>query len=274
MDHYYETTTRTCTAASTPSPKRPPASSRRPDGPPAASSARRGRRPRSSSPRTPPRRSTSSPTPTAGTCFRRAKAILLTELEHHANLVPWLMLAEERGVELRYIPVGEDYLLDYSELDRLIDGVGLVGVSCMSNVLGTINDLGPVVEAAHAAGAVVVVDGSQLVPHRTVDVRAWGVDFLAFTSHKMVGPTGIGVAVGARGAARGDAPVSRRWRDDPRRAPRRVRPERPPLEVRGRHAADRRGDRSARGHLVPRVGGDRRRSRHTRWGSPRRRSSS
>ncbi len=124
------------------------------------------------------------------------KAILLTELEHHANLVPWLMLAEERGVELRYLPVGEDYLLDYSELDRLIDGVGLVGISCMSNVLGTINDLGPVVEAAHAAGAVVVADGSQLVPHRTVDVRALGVDFLAYTSHKMVGPTGIGVLWG------------------------------------------------------------------------------
>jgi len=121
------------------------------------------------------------------------KAILLTELEHHANLVPWLMLAEERGVELRFLPVGEDYRLDLSELDRLIDGVGLVGVSCMSNVLGTINDLTPIVAAAHAAGAVVVADGSQLVPHRSVDVSALGVDFLAFTSHKMVGPTGIGV---------------------------------------------------------------------------------
>ena len=126
----------------------------------------------------------------------KGKAILLTELEHHANLVPWLMLAAERGVELRYIPVGEDYRLDLSDLDRLVDGVGLVGISSMSNVLGTINDLAPDLEAAHAAGAVVVVDASQLVPHRSVDVRALGVDFLAFTGHKMLGPTGIGVLWG------------------------------------------------------------------------------
>jgi cysteine desulfurase/selenocysteine lyase len=126
----------------------------------------------------------------------KGKAILLTELEHHANIVPWLMLAAESGAELRYIPVGEDYRLDLSELDRLIDGVGLVGVSCMSNVLGTVIDLGPVVEAAHAVGAVVVADGSQLVPQRGVAVSALGVDFLAFTGHKMLGPTGIGVLWG------------------------------------------------------------------------------
>src|SRR5208282_5266132 len=124
------------------------------------------------------------------------KAILLTELEHHANIVPWLMLAEERGVELRYLPIGDNYELDLTDLDRLIDGVGLVGISCMSNVLGTINDLAPIVEAAHAVGAVVVADGSQLVPHRKVDVKALGVDFLAFTGHKMLGPTGIGVLWG------------------------------------------------------------------------------
>ena len=124
------------------------------------------------------------------------KAILLTALEHHANIVPWLMLAAERGVELRYLPVGDDYRLDLRDLDRLMDGVGLVGVSTMSNVLGTITDLSPIVQAAHAAGAVVVADASQLVPHRSVDVRALGVDFLAFTGHKMLGPTGIGVLWG------------------------------------------------------------------------------
>jgi len=124
------------------------------------------------------------------------KAILLTELEHHANIVPWLMLAAERGVELRYLPVGDDYRLDLRDLDRLMDGVGLVGVSTMSNVLVTITDLSPIVQAAHAAGAVVVADASQLVPHRSVDVRALGVDFLAFTGHKMLGPTGIGVLWG------------------------------------------------------------------------------
>ena len=121
---------------------------------------------------------------------------MLTELEHHANLVPWLMLAEERGVELRYLPVGEDYRLDLTRPRPPHRRRGLVGVPRMSNVLGTINDLRPIVEAAHAAGAVVVADGAQLVPHRRVDVTALGVDFLAFTGHKMLGPTGIGVLWG------------------------------------------------------------------------------
>ena len=121
------------------------------------------------------------------------KAVLLTEMEHHANLVPWLMLAEERGTELRYLGLTEDYHLDLSRLHELVEGAGVVGVSAMSNVLGTVNDLRPVIEAAHAAGAVVVVDASQLVPHRVVDVKALGADFVAFTGHKMLGPTGIGV---------------------------------------------------------------------------------
>jgi cysteine desulfurase/selenocysteine lyase len=125
--------------------------------------------------------------------LKAGDAILLTEMEHHANLVPWLMLAEERGVELRYLPVGDDYALDLSELDRLADGVKLVGITLQSNVLGSINDLAPIVAAARANGAAVVADGSQLVPHRRVDVQALGIDFLAFTSHKMLGPTGIGM---------------------------------------------------------------------------------
>jgi cysteine desulfurase/selenocysteine lyase len=124
------------------------------------------------------------------------KAVLLTEMEHHANLVPWLMLAEERGTELRYLPLTDDYQLDLAHLDELVDGAGVVGVSAMSNVLGTVNDLRPIIEAAHSAGAVVVVDASQLVPHRVVDVTALGADFVAFTGHKMLGPTGIGVLWG------------------------------------------------------------------------------
>jgi len=119
--------------------------------------------------------------------------VLLTEMEHHANVVPWLQLAEERGVQLRYIPVDDDGRLDLSDLDRLVDGVKLVGVSAMSNVLGTINPLAVVAEAAHAAGALVVADGAQSVPHLPVDVTKLGVDFLAFSAHKMMGPTGIGV---------------------------------------------------------------------------------
>jgi cysteine desulfurase/selenocysteine lyase len=121
------------------------------------------------------------------------KAIVASVMEHHANLVPWLMVAEERHTELRYLGLTEDYELDLSNLDELVDGAGIVAVTAMSNVLGTLNDLRPIVEAAHAAGAVVVCDGSQIVPHRRIDVAEMGVDFLAFTGHKMLGPTGIGV---------------------------------------------------------------------------------
>jgi cysteine desulfurase/selenocysteine lyase len=119
--------------------------------------------------------------------------VVLTEMEHHANIVPWLMLAEERGVELRYLPVDDDGRLDLSDLARTVDGAKLVAVSAMSNVLGTINPLPVIAEAAHAAGALVLADGAQSVPHLPVDVSALGVDFLAFSAHKMLGPTGIGV---------------------------------------------------------------------------------
>ncbi|MGI9023811.1 MAG: aminotransferase class V-fold PLP-dependent enzyme [Acidimicrobiales bacterium] len=124
------------------------------------------------------------------------KAILLTEMEHHANLVPWLMLAEERGVELRYLRVDDDGRLDLTDLDRLLDGVGLVGVTAASNVLGTINPVRRLADAAHAVGAVVLVDGAQYVPHMTTRVADLGCDFLAFSGHKMCGPTGIGVLWG------------------------------------------------------------------------------
>jgi cysteine desulfurase/selenocysteine lyase len=120
-------------------------------------------------------------------------AVLLTEMEHHANLVPWLMLKEERGIELRYLPVTDDYQLDLSELDRLVDGVKLVSVTAMSNVLGTLTPLERLAEAAHAAGALFLVDGAQYVPHLPTDVQALGADFFGFTGHKMLGPTGIGV---------------------------------------------------------------------------------
>lgn len=125
--------------------------------------------------------------------LRRGDVVVLSEIEHHANLVPWLMLAEERGIELRYLPLGADYELDLTDLDRIVDGARLVGITSASNVLGTVLDLAPIVEAAHRAGALVLADGAQLVPHRPVDVQALGVDFLAFTGHKMLGPTGIGV---------------------------------------------------------------------------------
>jgi cysteine desulfurase/selenocysteine lyase len=124
--------------------------------------------------------------------LRPGDAVLLTELEHHANLVPWLMLAEQQGIELRYLPMAEDYSLDLSELDRLVDGVKLVSVTAMSNVLGTMTPIPRLAEAAHATGALLLVDAAQHVPHLATDVQALGCDFFGFTGHKMLGPTGIG----------------------------------------------------------------------------------
>jgi cysteine desulfurase/selenocysteine lyase len=125
-------------------------------------------------------------------------AVLLTEMEHHANIVPWLMLAEERGIELRWIPMDDEYRLDLSGLDRLLDGVKLVACTTMSNVLGTITPFARIAEAAHRAGALVLADGAQSVPHIPTDVSRLGCDFLAFSAHKMLGPTGIGVLWGRR----------------------------------------------------------------------------
>ena len=119
--------------------------------------------------------------------------IVLTETEHHANLVPWLMLKEERNITIRYIPMGDDYRLDLSNLGVLVDGAKLVSVTAASNVLGTITDLEPIVQLAHRAGALVMADGAQLVPHRRVDVQALDLDLFGFTGHKLLGPTGIGV---------------------------------------------------------------------------------
>jgi len=128
--------------------------------------------------------------------LRAGDAVLLTEIEHHANLVPWLMLREQLGIELRYIPLGDDGHLDLSGLDRLVDGVRLVGITAMSNVLGTLTPVRRIADAAHAAGAVVVVDGAQYAPHLPTDVGTLGADFFAFTGHKLLGPTGIGVLWG------------------------------------------------------------------------------
>jgi cysteine desulfurase/selenocysteine lyase len=125
-------------------------------------------------------------------------AVLLTQMEHHADIVPWHMLATEKGIEVRWIPLTDDGRLDLTDLDRLLDGVKLVGLTAMSNVLGTLTPVREVVDAAHAAGALVLVDACQYVPHLRTDVQAWDADFVAFSAHKMCGPTGVGVLWGRR----------------------------------------------------------------------------
>lgn len=125
-------------------------------------------------------------------------AILLTELEHHSDLVPWQLLAERNGAELRFIPVDERGLFVLDDLDNLLDGCKLVAAAHVSNTLGTIAPLETIVSRAHAAGAVVLVDGAQGAPHLPLDVKALDADFYTFSGHKMLGPTGIGALYGKR----------------------------------------------------------------------------
>jgi cysteine desulfurase/selenocysteine lyase len=124
--------------------------------------------------------------------------ILTSQLEHHSNLVPWQLLAAKTGAKLQFIEVDAEGLYKLDDLDDLLRGVKLVAVSHVSNTLGTILPLETIVAKAHAAGAVVLVDGAQSAPHFPVDVRALDVDFFAASGHKMCGPTGIGFLYGKR----------------------------------------------------------------------------
>ena len=123
-------------------------------------------------------------------------AVLLTEMEHHSNIVPWQMLQEQIGFEIRYIPVVEDaYVLDLEHLDELLKDVRLIGVVHTSNVLGTRNPVELLVEKARAIGARILIDGAQAGPHERIDVQSLDCDFLAISAHKMCGPTGVGCLV-------------------------------------------------------------------------------
>ena len=125
--------------------------------------------------------------------------VLITEMEHHSNIVPWQILRDQIGFTLRYIPITDQGLLDLSQLDTLLtERTKLISFVHTSNVLGTINPVHELIAAARQVGAKVLVDGAQSVPHMPVDVRALDVDFLTFSSHKMCGPTGIGVLYGKR----------------------------------------------------------------------------
>ena len=126
-----------------------------------------------------------------------ADSIVVTEMEHHANLIPWQQLAKRTGAKLSWFKVTEDSRLDLSNIDQIItSNTKVVAITHQSNVLGTINPLEAIVKRAHEVGAVVVLDACQSVPHMKVDVQELGVDFLAFSGHKAVGPTGVGVLWG------------------------------------------------------------------------------
>jgi cysteine desulfurase/selenocysteine lyase len=128
--------------------------------------------------------------------LKAGDTVLLTHLEHHANIVPWHMLVAERGIQLRWVPLTSDGQLDLANLDTLLQDVKAFSFTSMSNVLGTINPVQRLCAAAHKAGAIAIVDACQSVPHQPTDVQAWGADFVVFSSHKMCGPSGVGVMWG------------------------------------------------------------------------------
>ena len=122
--------------------------------------------------------------------------VVLTHMEHHANIVPWHMLVAERGIVLRWIPLTSDFQLDLTDLDSILSGAKVLSFTSMSNVLGTINPVERLCAAAHNVGALAIVDACQSVPHQPTDVQAWGADLVAFSSHKMCGPSGVGILWG------------------------------------------------------------------------------
>lgn len=131
--------------------------------------------------------------------IKAGDTIVTTEMEHHANLIPWQQLARRTGAKVAYIPVTPQGLLDLEAFERLLSSsVKLVTFTLMSNVLGTINPAREIIDKAHAVGATVIVDGAQSVPHLPTDVQALDADFLAFSGHKMLAPTGIGILWGKR----------------------------------------------------------------------------
>ncbi len=171
--------------------------------------------------------------------------VVLTHMEHHANIVPWQMLRDELGIEIRWVPLTADGQLDLTDLDRLLDGAKVFSFTAMSNVLGTIPPVTALCAAAHDAGALAVVDACQYVPHNATDVQAWDADLVAFSSHKMCGPSGIGMLWGRMELLDAMPPflgggnmIDTVTLDGYTTAP-------VPGEVRGRHAPDHRGGRPA-----------------------------
>lgn len=130
-------------------------------------------------------------------CLQPGDEVLISEMEHHSNIIPWHMCCKERGAQLKVIPVNESGELIFEEFQKLLSNkTKIVSIVHMSNVLGTINPIEEIVREAHAKGAKVVVDGAQSAPHMLIDVQKLGVDFYTFSAHKIYGPTGLGVLYG------------------------------------------------------------------------------
>ncbi len=147
---------------------------------------------------------------------RAGDEILVSEMEHHSNIVPWQQLAERTGCHVRFAPITDDGCLDLEAWQQLLtERTRLVAITAVSNVLGTINPIGQLVERSHAAGALVLVDAAQSIPHSPCDVRQWDADFVAFSGHKMFGALGSGCIVRSRAAPGRDAAVSGWRQHDP-----------------------------------------------------------
>ncbi len=173
--------------------------------------------------------------------LREGDEVLISALEHHSNIVPWQMLCDEKGIDVRVIPVSDAGELLIDEYERMLNPhVKLVAVGHASNALGTINPIRRMAAAARANGSLILIDGAQGVPHLPVDVQDLGCDFYAFSGHKVYGPTGIGVLYGTRIAPRRHAAVAGRRRHDPLRHVREDDLQRASLQVRGGHAEHRR----------------------------------
>jgi cysteine desulfurase/selenocysteine lyase len=134
-----------------------------------------------------------------GKFLQAGDEVLITEMEHHANIVPWQMICAERGATLRWLPITDDGRLDLEHLgDFLTPRTKLFSVTAMSNVLGTVNPIDELARRAHDVGALICVDAAQSAPHGPLDVQHSGLDFVAFSGHKVFGPTGVGVCYGRR----------------------------------------------------------------------------
>lgn len=182
----------------------------------------------------------------------RETEIVITEMEHHSNIVPWQLLSQRTGAKLKWFGITDDGRLDLSNIEEVItEQTKIVSFTLVSNIMGTINPVETIIRRAQEVGALVCIDASQAAPHMVLDVQALQADFVAFTGHKMCGPTGIGVLWGRRGAAGGPPAVPRRRRDDRDRLDALLDLCARAAQVRGRYAPDRPGRRPRRGRGLP-----------------------